>query len=309
MITVSVYLDMSAIWDEVRIENKNLLKQFLDYVALKNRKGRTLRQYHNDIKTFFMWNKVYNDDKEFTKVTTEDFLKFRAWGLKEFNWKSSRAIVIEAALSSFSTYIEDELHYDGFKSAIKKVKLKSHLKTAVDKIVYTDEQLQEVLDMFVSEGRCKEACIMAYAMYSGRNWFEMTQYEVSFFSPKYVYGDMLYKTPVPLKTVNGNELYCYILKEKFDPYLQLWMDYRRENNIRSKWLFPLEGDYRKPLRDNPLRDLSIRAKKYLDVPLRWELLADYAMRKFTEAGIPHDILWEIAGLSEDTLIKTYIGVK
>ena len=301
---MSVYLNMDANWNEVRIENRILLKKFLNYIALKNRKDRTLRQYNSDIRTFFIWNKLYNDDKDFIKVTTEDFLRFRMWGYKEFKWKASRAYGIEAALSSLSTYIEEELHYDGFKSVIKKIKLKyGGSSIEANKATYTDEQLQDILDMLISEGSYKEACMVAFGMYSGRNYHEMTQYEVSFFDDKNVYAGKLYKTPVPLETAKGNKVYCYILKEKFDPYLKMWMDYRNENGIKSKWLFPPTKGRR------VLLETSRKTIKYLDTPIRWGLLAEYASRQFATAGLSYTLLCRISGLTEDALIKAYVGIR
>lgn len=286
--------------------NKKLMKSFLAHIGSQGRKDKTLAQYKADLITFFKWNASHNDNKDFIDITEEDFLRFREMGYEDLRWSMSRARTVEGALSSMSSFIEkklcDDEHYKGFKSVIRDCRVKDTEVTFI-KPVYTEEELQDVLDMLTEESRHKEACLLALAMYSGRTKRELLKFELSFFQD---YGDTLYRTPTKVHTDKGNEIYFYVLKEKFDPYLKLWMEDRKENGIDSKWLFPEYLNNKKPWRREAVESAFADIAKEAEMSMYWTSLSEFAAKEFIKAGIPHDILWEMSGISDDDLVNFYM---
>ena len=286
--------------------NRGLMKKFLEYVASKGRTDGTLAQYRADLTTFFKWNAAHNDNKDFIKITAEDFIRFREMGSEDMKWSMSRIRTVEGAVSSLSSYVQEELrdddHYGGYRSVIRNCRLKiSDIEKA--KPVYTEDDLQYILDILEEDCRYKEACLLALAMYSGRTKRELLKFKPSFFVE---YKEGLYKTPVRIHTDKGNESYFYILKEKFDPYLKMWMDFREENGIESEWLFPEYTDNSKPWRREAVETIFAEISKESEISLYWTSLNEFAVKEFLKAGLSHEMLWEMSGISDESLIKAYM---
>ena len=73
--------------------------------------------------------------------------------------------------------------------------------------------------------------------------------KVSYFDDSNIVYGSLYKTPEKIKTKGrgsrGKQLTCYTLAKPFKPYLDLWLNYRKEHGIDSEWLLPkkVNGEY------------------------------------------------------------------
>mgnify|MGYP002521805017 CR=1 FL=1 len=291
------YLNLSIdqSWAKVRPSNKTLTNKFLHYMASMNRKDKTLRLYRNDLKAFFIWNANSNENKDFIRITKEDFLRFRNDGVENYGWSEARVYAFDATLSSLSTYIENELrddeHYGGYRSVIKEIKIKGGT-VNVGRPEYSMSDVQGVLDMLVAESAFKEACLLALVLYSGKKPADLLKLKLSSFK---VYADVLYKLDDGI----------YVLKEKFDPYLNLWLQHRGE----SEWLFTDSEDCRKPWSLDAMKATFAIVAMRMEMPMYWQSVTDLTVAEISKAGLPHDILWEMSGMSEDALIRAYVGVK
>lgn len=284
-------------------DNQNLVTRFFKYLKNMGRAEDSIKLYRYSLRSFFIWNKDKNDDKDFVDITEDDFLRFQKAAFDEFRWSSSVVRYTEGILSSLSTFIAENLqgdhHYAGYKNIIKNVRIPRESVKSVAP-VYTEDQLLELLDMLTETERYKEACLIALIMYSGRHPKELIKLAASDFDAYHVYMNGLYK--ILLK-----DHYIYVLKEKFDPFLALWFDYRKEHMIKSKWLFPDFVNYEKSWNNYGIHSLLMECSSLIDVPFVWESVINYALEEFVKADLPYTVCREMAGMDKRDMIAKYVG--
>ena len=162
-------------------ENKNLMNDFLIYLKSIDRSPQTIKQYKNDLEIFFVYNLQNNNNKPFVDITKREFVRFQSYAIEEWKWSPNRLRRVKSVLSSLSNYIENILddEYPNFRNLI--IKIESPAKQTVrENTVFTDEELQKLLDHLVSTNQIKQAAMLALAMYSGRRKTELTLFKVSF---------------------------------------------------------------------------------------------------------------------------------
>ena len=122
--------------------NKELMREFLDYLRSVDRSPNTIEQYRHDLEIFFVWNMEQNENKKFIAITKRDFVRFQSFALNDWKWSSNRIRRVKSVLSSLSNYIENILdedeEFEGYRSVVKKIE--SPVKEPVrDKTVISDE--------------------------------------------------------------------------------------------------------------------------------------------------------------------------
>lgn len=227
---------------QINPDNQQLLDDFIDYLRSTQRSETTINGYINDIQIAFVWNLLHNGNQYFVNWTKRQVVKYQNWLINENANSPARIRRLKSALSSLSNYIETILddEYPNFRNIIKKVE--SPINQPVrEKAIWTEEEIQELLDKLVAKKQYQKACYLALGLSSGRRKAELCRFRVSDFADdKLVCGGALYKSD-PIKTKgrgNGKFIPCYTLAKKFKPYFDLWMKYREENGIESMWLFP-----------------------------------------------------------------------
>ena len=142
--------------------------------------------------------------------------------------------------------LDDE--FENYRPIVRKIENPVNEKVMV-KTVLEEEQLQNLLDYLVEKQQFDKACMLSLAMNSGRRKSELPRFKVNYFDDKNIIYGSLYKTPEKIKTKGrgsrGKMLTAYVLSKPFKPYLDLWMNYRKEHGIESEWLFPkkVSGEY------------------------------------------------------------------
>lgn len=220
------------------------MDDFLEYLASIDRSSGTIAQYKANLKVFWCWNLEYNNNKFFVDLTKREIAKFQNHAMKEWGWSSNRVRTVKATLSSLSNYIENILddEYKGYRPIINKIE--SPAKVAVrEKIVFQADDLKPLLDQLVETGDYMSACALSLAINSGRRKAEIPRFKVSYFTKENtICNGALYKTPEKITTKGrgskGKPLYLYTLAKPFQPYLDLWLNKRKELGIKSDWLFP-----------------------------------------------------------------------
>ena len=237
---------------QVNPDNMELLADFLDYLRSVQRSNTTINAYENDIQIAWVWNLQYNKNIPFVDWTKRQVVKYQQWLPNNNQNSPARIKRLKASLSSLSNFIETVLddEYPNFRNIINKVE--SPINQPVrEKTVLTEEQVQTLLDALVRKNRFDQACIVALAVYSGRRKAELVRFKVSDFTDdRLVCGGCLYKTH-KIKTkgrgTQGKMLECYCLAKQFKPYLDMWLNYRKEHGIESELLFPSSTDPTKPV--------------------------------------------------------------
>lgn len=295
---------------QVNSENTRLLDDFVTYLRSIQRSDRTISGYINDIQIFFVWNLQHNKNKFFIEVSKRDIISYQNWLINTNKNSPARVRRLKSALSSMSNYVENILddEYEGFRPIIRKVE--NPINQAVrEKTIFTDEQLDKLLDELVEKKNYKQACMLALAMCSGRRKSELPRFKASYFTDENIICGSLYKTPETIKTkgrgVLGKPLTCYVLTNKFKPYLDLWIKERNEIGITSDWLFPIDNEKDEQMQADTLNSWALTFTKMLGVDFYWHSLRHYFTTHLARLGLPDSIIQEIVGWESADMVRIY----
>ena len=178
-------------------DNKRLADDFFDYLKSIDRSATTIEQYKSDLRIFFVWNLENNNNKKFIDITKREFARFQSYALEIWEWSPKRIRRVKSTISSLSNYIEnildEEKEFENYRSVIKKIE--SPVNEVVrEKTIFTQEELQKLLDYLVEHEKYMQACVLSLAMNSGRRKAEIPRFKVSYFDQDNVLFGSLYKT-------------------------------------------------------------------------------------------------------------------
>lgn len=299
---------------QVNSKNKELLIDFLDYLRSVQRSETTIRGYENDIQIAWVWSLLHNDNAFYCDWTKRQVVRYQNWLLEENKNSPARIKRLKAALSSLGNYVESVLddEYPNFRNIINKVE--SPVNQPVrEKTVLTDDQIDGLLDRLVERKEFDKACALSLALCSGRRKAELLRFRVSDFDDDHlVCNGALYKSD-PIKTkgrgINGKQLECFCLAKRFKPYLDMWLEYRKEKDIQSEWLFPN--------RVNPVESIGIPTldswartfSNMLGVDFYWHAMRHMTVTNFKRAGIPDTVIQQYIGWSDISMVPVYVDMQ
>lgn len=237
-------------WERVSKKNKDLLKDFLDYCKASNKSPATRYQYEQQLKIFLCYLCDNCDNKFFVDLKKRDLIKFSLWLQSELKVSGSRISTLRSCISSLSSYIEKVLddEYPTFRNISSVIEI-SNREPVRDKTIMSQEEMQACLDELVKQKKYQIACYFALLVSSGMRKSEAIQMKTSFFEEKNkVLGGMFYLTPfirTKGKGEQGKQLQKYVAVKLFQPYLELWLEERKEKGIQNEYLFVTyqDGNY------------------------------------------------------------------
>lgn len=293
-------------------KNVELGNEFLDYLKSIDRAETTIEQYKSDLRIFWCWNLEYNDNKDFIKITKREFAKMQNHCLNEWGWSPKRVRRFKSTISSMSNYIEnildEEDEFEGYRSSIKKIE--SPVNQAVrDKTIFTEKELKKLLDSLVEKEEYMKACIIALCMYSGRRKSEIPRFKVEYFSDENILFDgAMWKTNEKVKTKGrgkGKFIELYILRKPFLPYLELWMNQRKELGIESEWLFPSKTDSSVPIKTETMDSWVDSFSKILNKDFYYHSLRHFFTTMLAENNIPAQVIKDIVKWESVEMVSLY----
>lgn len=293
---------------QINKNNKNLHKDFLDYLKSVHRSEGTIKGYDNDLNIFWVWVMENLENKDFINITKRELVRFQNWLVEDNQNSPARVRRIKSAISSLSNYIEaildEEEEFKGFRSIVRKVDNPT-LQPVREKTIWEEGELLALLDKLVENKKYEQACFVALAMYSGRRKAELARFKVSDFSDdKLVCDGALYKSS-PILTKGGKMLECFTLAKKFKPYFDLWMNERSNKSIESEWLFP---DPANPKSARNITTFNSWAKSFSEMTGRdfyIHSLRHFYCTALLRARIPDSVVVEIIGWSSSEMLKIY----
>lgn len=299
------------LWGNVNNENKILLNDFIDYKRSSDKSPNTLYQYESIIKLFFVWNLQNNNNKFFVDMKKREFIRFFNYMVVELKASPNRIITVRATLSSLSNYIEDILdeEYEGFRNIVSKIETVAK-EPVRKKTIMSKEQVDNCLNKLVNDGRYQIACYFALAIASGARKSELLRFKCDYFNDENIVFGCMYKTPEEIKTKGrgsrGKMLYKYTFVKQFKPYFDLWMKYRKENNIESEWLFVInrENGYEQAEVHNADGWADI-ITKYMGCSFYFHSCRHYFTTTLRASGLPDKVIQRIIGWSSSDLIDIY----
>ena len=239
-------------WEKVSKDNKNLMKDFLDYLRAQNRSPQTIFQYESQLKIVLCYIMENFDNKFFCDIKKREWVRFVGYLVNDLDLSPNRVSSIKSAISSMSNYIENILDEEyNYRNLIKNIPTPDKA-TVRDKSVFTQEQMEEVLDELVARGKLEVACFLSLLMSCGCRKAEAIQMKVDFFTNKYlVLDNRFWLTPeirCKGRGKQGKQLRKFVIVDRFSKYLNLWMEERKNKGINSEWLLPVykDGNYEQP---------------------------------------------------------------
>lgn len=297
---------------QVNPRNKELLRDFLDYLESTQRSPTTIAGYQNDIEIAWVWGLLHNDNKFFVDWTKRNIIAYQNWMLNDNENSPARVRRLKAALSSLSNYIESILddEFPGFRNIINKVE--SPINRPVrEKTVWSNEELEVLLDTLSQREQHEKACVLALAAYGGRRKAELCRFRVTDFDDANLVCDgALYKS-APIKTKGrggGKYLNCYTLAKKFKPYLDAWMEQRKQLGIESEWLFPAAGDPTQQISDGTLDSWANTFSRMTGKDFYFHSLRHAFTTYLVRAGLPDSVITEIVGWESADMCKVYTDI-
>lgn len=294
-------------------ENIELGNDFLDYLRSIDRSPNTIDAYKHDLSIFWTYLLIHCNNKFFIDLTKRDISKYQSYCLTEYKWSPARMRRVKSTLSSLSNYVENMLddEFEDFRPIIRKIENPANEKVFT-KTVLEDNQLENLLNQLAENKKYDKACMLALAMNSGRRKSELPRFKVSYFDDENIIYGSLYKTPEQVKTKGrgsrGKMLTLYVLSKPFKPYLDLWMNYRKENGIESEWLFPkkVNGEYLdEPMDAKTLDSWADTFSKMLNIDFYWHSLRHYFTTACSRSGLPDDVIQTLIGWNSLDMVTLY----
>lgn len=301
---------------QVNPDNIQLENDFLEYLKSVDRSDGTVKQYKADLHIFWCWNLENNNNKPFHRMSKREFSRFQNCAINEWQWSPKRTRRVKATLSSLSNFIEnildDEDEFKNFKSIVRKIESPANVAIR-EKSVFEEEELQEILDVLVEEKQYMKACCLALAMNNGRRKAELLRFKVSYFNEENLICDgALYKTPEKVKTKGrgsmGKPLTLYTLAKGFKPYLDLWLEERKELGIETDWLFPkrVNGEWiDEPAEETLLSSWANSFSSIADKPFYFHSMRHRFTTKLLESGIPEAVVQSLIGWDSSDMLRIY----
>lgn len=300
--------------EQINPENKQLLKDFVNYLKSIQRSDTTISAYINDIEIAFVWNLHFNSNKPFVDWTKRNVVAYQDWLLNNNENSPARVKRLKASLSSISNYICNVLddEFPNFINIINKVESPVNVPVR-EKTVFTEEQIDSLLERLVEGKKYDKACALALALYSGRRKAEIPRFKVSDFGDDHLVCEgALYKSD-PIKTkgrgVHGKMLECFTLAKKFKPYFDLWMEQRKELGIESEWLFPAPGNPQEYIKISMMNSWAESFSRILDMDFYWHSMRHMTVTNFKRFGIPDSVIQSYIGWADLSMVTVYSDLK
>lgn len=294
-------------------ENKELLDDFINYLESTDHATTSLKVYRNNLEIFFIYLTNYCKNKDFVDIKKRDILSFQSYMVKH-NLSSARIKNIKSSISSCSNFIEnvldEEKKWENFKNIVNKIPAPNP-NPVREKTILEDEQCQKLLDYLVENKKYAQACAFALAWASGRRKSELLRFKRSYINDDNLQYGALYKTPEKIKTKGagkGKFIPLYILKSKFKPYFDLWMEERERlgvpNDIDDIFVNKRKGVW-ESAKVSLLDSWADSFSKFLDVDFYWHCMRHQFTTGLLKAKIPSSIVQKIIGWTSGDMVNLY----
>ena len=310
----TVYNDnITSSWDKVSKENKQLVNDFIKYCKSNDKSPQTIHQYEEWLKVFFCWNYDENDDKFFINLKRRDFVYYFGW-CRDLGMSANRIAALKSVLSSLSSEIEllYEDVYPQFHNQLRALE-PVKISTVREKTVISNQQMTEILEKLVEEKEYQIACYLALACASGSRKAELLQMKVNFFIPeREVFDGYMYCTPEIRSKGQGKRgkiIKKYVIKELFQPFLNLWLKEREEKGITMDSLFVTkkDGEY-VPATVSTANSFAAKISKIFNIDYYAHSSRHFFCTYLKRMKLPDDVITQIFGWSNSDMIKIYSDI-
>lgn len=292
---------------QINPKNIKLADRFLKNFATK-RSPNSVVSYKSNLRIFFTWNLLYNDNKFFVDVRKIELMDFFDYCVTELHHGSNRFCQMHSCLSSFSAWIENfyDDEFETFRNLLPKIEkpVKENIRK---KTVLQKEDIDKLFAYFEENDMYQDACLLALAISCGARVSELARFTTSLIDEdNTVFDGLFLETTEEIRTkgrgIQGKSIKKYILKDTFLPHYHKWLEARKEimdeHGKEHDFIFiTKDGD---PASADRLRDWINRWSDVVGQPCYPHSLRHYNVSFLKRLELEDDFIVYLTGWSEST---------
>lgn len=264
--------DAEADWNNnVNIENKKLVKEFMEYISATDRSPQTKSSYLHNLKLFFQFIYKEKDNKFFGELKKRDFMSWLSYLVDTQELSPARVRALRSTVSSLSNFCEniladEDCRFEGYRNLILKIPAPS-LEKIREKTYLTDEQVNQLLDWLEEKQDWQKCLYVAISFGTGARKGEVLQMKISDFNKENLINGM-YKTSIKRckgKGRNGEQRAFLIPAIMVDKYLDLYLP-TREDDLDDLFVVKYGGIVKRP-DPSTFNSWCDKFSEYLKVPV------------------------------------------
>ena len=312
--TVKVFQTNEDEISKIIPENKELMEDFLNYLETTDHAESTINVYKNNLDIFFVYLMKNEKNIDFVNLKKRHVMNFQNHMVKN-SLSPSRIKNIKSSLSSLSLFIEsvldEETKWENFRNIINKIPAPNKREVR-EKTILSDEECQTLLDYLIENKKYQQACAFALGFASGRRKSELLRFKRNYITEDNLQFGSLYKSPEKIKTkgagVAGKPLFVYILKTKFKPYFDLWMEERKRLGVPDE-IDEIFVNKRKgiwyPAKISLLDSYASNFTKLLNKDFYFHCLRHQFTSSLEASKIPASVIKDIIGWENISMVSLY----
>ena len=308
--------DATKNYDKTNIDNRNLIKDYINYLVMADKSPNTIRVYEDILKQMICWLYDYNNDKFFIDLKKRDLMNYFSFLRVTCKVSNKRIGVVKSVLSGFSDKIEMlyEDEYPLFRNIVRNLDVGKTTGKVREPTILTDEIINQMLSKLIELKEYELACYLSLLANSGCRIGELEQLLLSDFDDKNTIcnGNIYVTHKIRTKGagVKGKVVQRYILRKGFKPYLDLWISYRNDNNIVANTLFIKKKttEYCKNPKCTRMQWYSTRIRKIFNMEFYAHSVRHYFTTKLQKMNMPDNIIKEFLHWESVEMVGVYSDI-
>lgn len=305
--------------EKINPENRELMHDFLNYLETTDHSPTSISAYKNNLEIFFVYLLNYAKNKDFIDIKKRDILNWQTMMVKN-NLSPARIRTLRSTISSLSNFctdvLDEEEKWETFRNIVNKIPA-PQLNPTREKTILEDEQCQWLLDLLIKQKKYQQACAFALAWASGRRKSELLRMKVSYITEENLKYGSLYKTPEKVKSKGrgskGKPIYFYILKSKFKPYFDLWIEERKRLGVPEDMdalfvKFDKKNNVWMPAKKTLLESWANKFSKLLGVDFYFHCLRHQFTTSLVKCNIPASVIKDIVCWESTDMVDRYTDI-
>lgn len=231
----NIYSD--DIYSKVNQESKELLKDYILELKVRNRAKKTIEQYEFDCKMYMCYVYDNMNNKSILDLKRRDFRNFFLF-LKESGKSAARINRVQSSIRNLLQFAEDDEEiYDDYEVNPMR-KIKSVEKEPVREIVFlTDEQVDYLIEYLLEKGKTQKALFVSFAYDSVARRNEISQVE------KYSFLDESQSSTNEVVGKRGKK-FKLMYSKRTKELAKKWIEERGDDDVDSLWVSYYNGKAR-----------------------------------------------------------------
>lgn len=303
-------------WNLVLKENKDLLKDFLDYCEASNKSPQTKYQYEQQLRIFFVFVYEQCANKFFIDLKKRDMIKFANWMVNTMQASPNRVSSLKSAISSLSKYVEKVLDddYPTFRNLTSVIEIGGK-QPVREKNVFDEKDIQICLEKLIECKKYQMACCLSLMFNSGARISEVVQFTINDFNNIALhseeFGDIAESHTMRTKGKGklGKQISRFVFMQNFKQYLDKYMEWRTENGVKNESLFVTyrNGSW-EAAKQSQIRSWFTKIEKIMGRNINPHALRHAALTFLKRQGVPDSVLQKFFKWENISMVEVYSDI-